>query len=272
MKKLVLLVLLVLALSTIASAKSVKFPKDAQVAPDVYYLGEATDNGQPVQGYVIVHRKEAKAASCGNGMCEKGESASKCPVDCGKTDPSAGCYSFLAAGAKWKSVEPYLINPVNAEGLDPALVVSQFSNDVQTWNVVRGTILGAGSATNVSLVADTAAPDGKNEVYFGTIDDPGAIAITIVWGVFGGPSRNRVLSEWDQVYDQTDFDWSLAGETLKMDFDDIATHELGHSVGLSDLYNSQCGEQTMYGYATEGETKKRTLETGDKAGVRALYG
>ena len=51
----------------------------------------------------------------------------------------------------------------------------------------------------------------------------------------------------------------------------IATHELGHSAGLSDLYSTSATEQTMYGYASPGEVKKRTLESGDIAGIKALY-
>ena len=57
---------------------------------------------------------------------------------------------------------------------------------------------------------------------------------------------------------------------MKIDFYNIATHELGHSVGMTDLYNF-CTEETMYGYATEGETKKRDLNAGDIAGINALY-
>jgi hypothetical protein len=64
---------------------------------------------------------------------------------------------------------------------------------------------------------------------------------------------------------------SDSGEAGKMDFENIATHELGHSVGLGDLYTDACSEQTMYGYADNGETKKRTLEAGDIKGVQELY-
>lgn len=118
-------------------------------------------------------------------------------------------------------------------------------------------------------------PDDKNEVYFGDIDEPGAIGVTVIWGIFGGPPFNRKLIEWDQVYDEVDFDWSADCEsencTAKMDFENIATHELGHSVGMGDLYDAACSEVTMYGYGTEGETKKRTLEQGDIVGIQKLY-
>ena len=69
------------------------------------------------------------------------------------------------------------------------------------------------------------------------------------------------------------FTWSkdASGSTTEMDFENIATHELGHAVGLGDLYDDKCSEMTMYGYASYGETNKRSLEDGDIAGIRALY-
>jgi len=106
---------------------------------------------------------------------------------------------------------------------------------------------------------------------FADIEHEGAIAVAIVWGYFGGPPPFRELVEWDMVFDDVDFDWSAIGEAGKMDFENIATHELGHAVGLGDLYNTECSEATMYGYASYGETKKRTLEAGDIAGVSSLY-
>ncbi len=70
-----------------------------------------------------------------------------------------------------------------------------------------------------------------------------------------------------------DFDWSLSefGVAGTMDFDNIATHELGHSVGLDDLFTEACSEETMYGFAAEGEINKKTLEGGDMAGILKLY-
>ena len=71
----------------------------------------------------------------------------------------------------------------------------------------------------------------------------------------------------------TDYSWSLDAslEPTKMDFDNIATHELGHAFGLADLYTSSCSIQTMFGYSTEGEISKRTLEQGDIKGIQTLY-
>lgn len=250
--------------------------KAIEVAPGIFYLGTAIDKGRVVEGYAFINYKKGfgkPGTICGNGICEPGENANKCPADCGGgEEPTSSCYGFLAKGAKWKIVEDYIVNPANTRGLDETVIASNLATDIGKWETAAGVdILGIGSTTSETLVADTISPDKKNEVYFADIGQSGAIAITIVWGYFSGPPFARELVEWDQVYDQVDFDWSANGEAGKMDFENIATHELGHSVGLDDLYTSECSEQTMYGYADYGETKKRTLEAGDIKGVQELY-
>jgi hypothetical protein len=117
---------------------------------------------------------------------------------------------------------------------------------------------------------DSVAPDGKNEVMFGNVSGNGAIAVTTVWGVFGGPTWGRFLSEWDQMYDNVDFQWSTSGESGKMDFENISNHEIGHAFGMGHPSDT-CTEETMYRYASEGETKKRDLNTGDVQGIFNLY-
>lgn len=252
-------------------------PHAQEVAPGVFYLGTAIDHGRIVEGYAIIDYKKGfgkPGAICGNGICEPGENARKCPEDCGgngEEPDTSSCYEFFAKGAKWKSVEPWIVNSTNTGGLNETFVRNNIAFDIAKWESAAGKdILGAETSGTVDG-ADLITPDDKNEVYFGDIGQEGAIAVTIVWGTFAAPPPFRELVEWDHVYDQVDFNWSATGEAGKMDFENIATHELGHSVGLGDLYTSACSEQTMYGYADYGETKKRTLEDGDITGVRTLY-
>jgi hypothetical protein len=250
--------------------------KAIEVAPGVFSLGTAVEHGKQVEGYAFVdyRRNWGKPGGCNyDGKCQGWEDAScaDCSGNNGATTGSS-CYGFLAKGAKWNDPEPYVINPSNLSGLDESFVVDNLAADISKWEDVAGAdILGSGTSTQGGLTADLNSPDGKNEVYFGDIDSPNAIGVTIVWGIFTGPPSQRELVEWDQVYDDHDFAWSSSGEVGKMDFENIATHELGHSVGLDDLYESICSEQTMYGYAAYGETKKRTLESGDITGISLLY-
>ncbi len=228
-----------------------------EVADGVFSLGTATDvTVKKVEGLMIIHKQE-NAKPPGTPGGGKGGSTK--------------CYAFLANGAKWKTVEPWIVNTANTRGLDENFVFTNTASDIQKWETASSAdVLGDGTNTIESLVADTASPDGQNEVFFGNIDSPGAIAVTIVWGIFYGPPSARELVEWDQVYDQVDFDWSSTGEANKMDFENIATHEIGHSAGMGHPDDS-CAEETMYRFAGFGETKKRDLNAGDIAGIQQLY-
>ena len=70
----------------------------------------------------------------------------------------------------------------------------------------------------------------------------------------------------------TAFQWSSTGEASKFDVQGITAHELGHALGLSHPSDSSCSAQTMWSSAAAGETSKRSLESGDKEGLVAIYG
>ncbi len=249
-------------LQTQGTSRTLKLPPAADNA-DVISLGTATDpgSGQVVEGYAIVRYR--------NGHAKPSGRAARAPA----------CYGFLAKGAKWKTVEPWVVNPANTRGLEETFVLDNLAANIAKWEDGADGALGSGAGINIlgdgaltvtTLLADTVSPDNVNEVYFADVADSDAIAVTIVWGIFSGPTFNRRLVEWDQVYDDVDFDWSAVGAAGAMDFENIATHELGHSVGMGHPDDS-CTEETMYRFASDGETKKQTLNSGDVAGISELY-
>lgn len=231
-------------------------------SPAIVPLGSAVDpaSGKKVEGVMFIHYKKAPTHK---------------PQHSGTTGGSGSCFAYLAKGAKWKTVEPWVMNTANTRGLDGTILFNIESASLAKWEVAAGLgvdIFGLGTPTTTTLVADTSSMDGLNEVYFGSISDPSVIAVTIVWGIFAGPPSGRELVEWDQVYNQVGFDWSagVAGVSEKMDFDNIATHENGHSAGMGHPSDS-CTEETMYRFSSNGETKKRDLNTGDINGINGLY-
>lgn len=146
---------------------------------------------------------------------------------------------------------------------------------VDAWDSEVGFDVFGTEVAGVVDGADTISPDGKNEVMFADIDSPGAVAVTIVWGIFGGRPSNRRLVEWDQVYDDVDYDFGNAEDkdfdpSNTMDFLNVAVHEVGHAAGMGHPSDG-CTEETMYRYVSYGETLKRDLNTGDIAGIKALY-
>ncbi len=246
-------------LSTPGVSRELLLPAAADGSP-VISLGQAVDpkTGKIVDGIAFIHYKTGY---------EKGSNSGKKPGG-----GASSCYAFLANGARWKTTEGYVVDPTNTRGLDGTTVSSLLAQAAETWDGQVIFNVFNPEVTGVVDGADNAAPDGKNEFLFADVSGQGAIAVTIVWGVFSGPTFNRELVEWDMVFDDVDFDWSAeaAGVAGKMDFLNIATHEIGHAAGLGHPANT-CTEETMYAYANYGETMKRNLNAGDIAGIKALY-
>ena len=124
--------------------------------------------------------------------------------------------------------------------------------------------------------------DGKNvHAWTKSLSSP-IIAETITWYYtsrfvkgYDGISYKQAI-ESDCWYNKN-MNWVIApGETTatnsRLDVRTIATHELGHTIGLADLYNSADSDssQIMYGYNSG--NVKWSLNSGDKLGLLRLYG
>jgi len=183
-------------------------------------------------------------------------------------------YTLLVKGAKWKETPVnYVIDPDNTYGLSVEFIIGAISASAEEWDDHTGTEL-FGSYTKGSSswdVWEDVYSNRINEIFFGDYPRDGVIAVAIVWGYFGGPPSGREIIEFDIMFD-IDYTWGDATSYPKvMDLQNIATHEIGHGAGLGDLYKTETSDETMYGYSTEGEIKKRDLNPGDIAGIRFLY-
>ncbi len=175
------------------------------------------------------------------------------------------CYKLM--GVKWTAVPvSYAINPNNS-GLPEAFVTSAVSISAETWDAATSSEL-FNDAYSIDYSAQYGIQDFKNSIAFGDYPDNNVIAVTSVWYIRVG----KRIVEFDQLYN-TRFAWGDASlNPSVMDLQNIATHELGHGVGLADIYSTTCSAVTMYGYSTEGETSKRTLEQPDITGLQKMYG
>lgn len=241
------------------SGRVVTIPERAvQVADHVFSLGIAIDpaTGDEVEGFMILDDRREQARGGVKGKPGSGGGA---------------CYALLASGARWKITEGYLVDPTNNDGLSSSFVRNAVATATSTWdNEVAFDVFG-GESEGVVDGVDTISPDGKNEVLFGDISSSGSVAVTIVWGYFGGSVSSRQIVEWDQMYDDADFNFGDAAvDPSLMDFLNVAAHEIGHAGGMGHPSDS-CTQETMYRFVSHGETKKRDLYTGDIAGIRALY-
>jgi len=246
--------------------RSFKLPEGAvEIAPGIFHIGTAIHEGKVVDGLAIFHHRDGHDGGPGGGGPGGGP---------GGNGGGEDCFAFIGKGAKWKVVEDYLVDPDNTVGLNEQAVRTNIAAAVAAWNAHTSDILGDEVSGTVDGV-DTVSPDGQNEVLFGDILDENVIAVNILWGIFRGPPSDRELVEWDQMYDQDHFGWEIMNPNnpnlSKMDFLNIAAHEVGHATGMAHPDNS-CTEETMYAFAALGETKKRILNSGDIAGIQELYG
>lgn len=244
--------------------KEFKIPPGlSEITPGVFSLGKSKDvNGNEVEGIMFIHSKKEFVKPSGAGK-----------------PTGTTCYAFLAkGGVKWTTPEPWVVNSSNSGGLDSGFIFSNIAFNIAKWEDASNGVIGDGTSVNIMadgsstssiLVADSSSPDGFNEIYFANISSSGTIAVTTTWY----NTLTKQIVEMDQVYDDFDYDWSdstVNGVAGKMDFENIAVHEIGHGVGMGHPSDS-CSNETMYRYASFGEIKKRDLNTGDIAGINALY-
>ena len=225
-----------------------------KISESVYSLGNAKDHtGKVVEGFLFIDNKKSPAkpdGTPGNGNKKT------------KTGETSTCYTLFAKDARWKITEQYMIGA----GIDGTLTAAS----LETWDSeVNFDIFGSEQAGTPDG-ADLTSPDNKNEVMLENLGPTNTIAYTITWGIFSGPPSQRVLVEWDAVFNSA-YAFGNADDTSGvMDYQNIATHEFGHALGLTHPSDT-CSEETMYRYADSDETKKRTLEVGDIAGLNKLY-
>ncbi len=96
----------------------------------------------------------------------------------------------------------------------------------------------------------------------------------------GNRGQNTYVSQcfWylssDSKCREADFDlntyYSFAndGSTNAIDVGDVVTHELGHMLGLNDVYSTG---PTMYAYSSYGQIWRRSIEQDDKNGILSIY-
>ena len=185
---------------------------------------------------------------------------------------------YLLTGRKWTQANPQITMSLTND--------ANFTKTGLTTTGALGAITSAGNtwddATNRNLFSDSGANlttasanhyDHINAMSFVPYTAGStALAATGVWYKTQGVPAGQMypLLESDITFNLND-NWTTTGESGKLDFQSVALHEMGHTIGLGDLYDnanfSTQTRQVMHYYTGI----KRTLGNGDAAGVWMLY-
>ncbi len=226
----------------------------------------------------FIHWKNdfAKPTCNNNGICEPELGEKKNCPDCKngngeEPEPGPTCYSLEQFGKKflqWRDLPvDYVINPDNPDGLSQGFVESAISAGAEEWDNWTTAEL-FNDSYSVDYGVAYGIQDYQNAITFDDYSLAGVIGVASVWW---NPATKSIV-EFDIMFD-IDFVWGDASaDPAVMDLQNIATHELGHGVGLGDVYEIECSAVTMYGYSDYGEIQKKDLEQPDILGVQTLYG
>jgi TolB protein len=147
------------------------------------------------------------------------------------------------------------------------------SNTSLTWNDLAQEQLSAWNAqmarVQVKPIVGSTIPkrdgDLKTSVYFGSPDEPFALAVTL-WRAKAG-----VMEEADVIFDaERQWDWKLAGGLGPVwDFSRVALHEFGHVLGLG---HPDKEGQTVASVMNHEVSDEAFLTPDDIGGIQTIYG
>lgn len=163
---------------------------------------------------------------------------------------------------------------VNATGSDdipdgshlPALQLA-----IRAWNDATGTTATLVEDTNpASRARSDWEADDLHMLIFDEDDSSGyfplgtgIVALTPVWF-----QSNGVIADADVLFNGSDFTFTTEGVLNAFDVQDVATHELGHLLGLD---HSGWAGATMYPYVDPSVILHRSLSGDDERGLRDAY-
>jgi hypothetical protein len=182
---------------------------------------------------------------------------------CSNPGPGTGAYNLSGTRVTSSTTAHFNVSTTPA-GVGSA--ASSFQAAFNTWKAAEPAAPSISVATDGTSRRPTA--NHRYDLMFSRLGGR-TLAITYSWrwstGEYENDTAFNKAVSWFQAPGEGDGCYETA---RRFDLQNTATHEFGHTYGLSHVSSAF---NTMAPSATLGETYKRSLASGDIAGIRAIY-
>lgn len=162
---------------------------------------------------------------------------------------------------------------INSTGSDDIADGSHFTalrNAIDAWNRVPGSTAHLTENTSPTQQARTDFENGIHLILFDESNTSGyfpsgsnTVALTPIYFYASGQ-----IADADILFNGVSFEFATDGDPAKFDVQNVATHELGHFLGLD--HSGHAGA-SLYPYVSEGLIAQRSLSSDDEHGMRDRY-
>ncbi len=190
--------------------------------------------------------------------------------------------AYILAGWRWNTRNPniqwYLKSNTVPTNMNAASVQNAVSAAANTWNGASNQRLFNTAVTSTSSV-NTDKRDGANVVAWKYLSEaPSALAYSRTWYNY-----NKVGGFYSAIESDISlnirYPWSTSLPNGRpyyyndpIDVQTVLTHEMGHTIGLGDLYGNTPYRSDYKQIMNSYNDVQRTLGNGDKTGAWVLYG
>lgn len=189
--------------------------------------------------------------------------------------------AYKLPGWRWNALNPqikmYLRYDTNLknEKLDPIATGNAVLSATKTWEAATSKNLFADSSTVVVSTTKTADKyDGSNVIAFKPLSSASVNALAYTRTYYATTTKvgGYYSAVESDISFNTRFNWETAGTGAYYDFQSVVLHELGHTLGLGDIYNDPILSADKMEVMNSYSGVKRTLGNGDKTAIWTLYG
>ena len=178
---------------------------------------------------------------------------------------TASSFSY-STFARWTSLPvTFYVNPNNAD-VSSAAAIAAVQTALNVWNTAGSPFRYVYGGTASDTVN---AYDNRNVLFFRNASNGSTIATTYSWWDSSNHLLDSDIIVWDggfTFFTGTSGCGSISNSAY---LEDIATHELGHALGLNHSTYTDATMYPSYGYCSQAF---RTLASDDVAAIQSLYG